>query len=78
MPSALTRKMPVPPMPSSGLKMTSWCLAWKARRRASSDVTRVGEVNSENWAMASFSLWSRMADGLLKTRAPCFSASSSR
>jgi hypothetical protein len=30
-PSALTRKMPMPPMPSSGLRMTSRCSAWKAR-----------------------------------------------
>ncbi len=33
-PSSRTRKMPVPPMPSSGLKITSRCSAWKARRRA--------------------------------------------
>ncbi len=43
-PSLFTRKMPAPPMPSSGLKITSPCLAWKARRRAASEVTMVGEV----------------------------------
>src|SRR5450830_646090 len=72
MPSSLTRKMPAPPMPSRGLKMTSPCWAWKARRRVSLEVTRVGAVNCENWAIDSFSLWLRMAAGLLKMRALLF------
>ncbi|MNY73486.1 hypothetical protein D3C86_2122890 [compost metagenome] len=77
-PSALMRNTPAPPMPSSGFRMMSWCSLWKARRRASLEATRVGAVNCENWAMDSFSLWSRMADGRLNTRAPCFSASCSK
>ncbi|MCY1238926.1 hypothetical protein D9M72_516870 [compost metagenome] len=45
--------------------------------RARSRVTSVGVMNSGCWAIASFSEWSRIARGLLNTRAPCCSASSS-
>ncbi|MCY1238908.1 hypothetical protein D9M72_516690 [compost metagenome] len=45
--------------------------------RARSRVTSVGVMYSGYWAMASFSEWSRIARGLLNTRAPCDSASSS-
>jgi len=76
-PSALTRKMPIPPMPSSGFKMMSWCSAWKARTACASRVTSVGPMCWGNSMMASFSGWSRRARGLLNTLAPSRSACSS-
>mmetsp|Transcript_21599 Transcript_21599/g.51231 ORF Transcript_21599/g.51231 Transcript_21599/m.51231 type:complete len:524 (-) Transcript_21599:4591-6162(-) len=77
-PSSLTRKMPMPPMPSRGLRMMSRCSAWKARISAGSRVTSVGAMNSGNSKIASFSGCSRSAPGLLKTRAPSRSAWLSR
>ena len=46
MPSSLTRKMPAPPMPSSGLRMMSPCSRWKARtaRRIARHQGRRGEL----------------------------------
>ena len=76
--SALTRKMPMPPMPSSGLRMMSWCSAWKARIAAAERVTSVGAMNCGNSRIASFSGWSRSDAALLNTRAPSRSACSSR
>ena len=62
MPSAPTRKMPMPPMPSSGFRMMSPCSAWKALQLASaSRVTSVGAMNCGNSRIASFSGWSRSA-----------------
>ncbi|CFM10245.1 Uncharacterised protein [Bordetella pertussis] len=49
------RKIPVPPMSSSGLTMTSPCAAWNALMRAMSRVTSVGVVRSGNSVIASFS-----------------------
>ncbi|MNT58236.1 hypothetical protein D3C72_1956600 [compost metagenome] len=72
------RNTPVPPMPSSGLTMTSWCLSWNALRRAMLRVTSVGAVNSLISVIASFSGWFRMAAPPLNTQAPCASAYSSR
>ena len=76
--SARTRKMDVPPMPSSGFTMASPCASMKACSASVSRVTSVGVVNSANFAMASFSLWSRIARGWLNTRAPSRCAASSR
>ena len=71
---SVRRKMPMPPMPSSGLTMMSPCSAKKARTSAARVETRVGAVNREKFKMASFSLKSRMACPLLNTFAPCCSA----
>ena len=73
-----TRKMPMPPMPSSGFRMMSRCSAWKRLMSLASRVTSVGPMNCGNSRMASFSGWSRNARGRLKTRAPSRSACSSR
>jgi hypothetical protein len=45
---------------------------------AASRVTSVGAMKSANFAIAIFSLWSRIARGALYTRAPSASARSSR
>jgi len=45
--------------------------------RAASRVTSVGAVKRANSAMASFSLWSRIASGALNTRAPSRAAAES-
>src|SRR5258706_2960482 len=68
--SMRTRKMFSPPITSRRFSTTSRSAAMKACRRAASRVTRVGAVKRANSAMASFSLWSRIASGALKTRAP--------
>ena len=72
---SVRRKMPMPPMPSSGLMMMSPCSAKNARTSAERVVTRVGAVKRLKFRMASFSLKSRMACPLLKTLAPCSAAS---
>ena len=77
-PSAFTRKMPMPPMPSSGFRMMSPCSAWKAFTSAALRVTSVGGAYCGNCISASFSGWSRSAAGLLNTLAPSRSACSSR
>jgi len=65
-------------MPSSGFTMTSPSVSTNACSSAGSRVTRVGAMNCANLPIASFSLWSRIARGRLKTRAPSRSAASSR
>ena len=50
------------------------CSSMNASISAVSRVTSVGAMNSANFAIASFSLWSRTARGRLKTRAPSRSA----
>jgi len=45
--------------------------------RAGSRLTSVGEVKRANSAIASFSLWSRIASGALNTRAPSRTAADS-
>ncbi len=54
-PSAPTRKIPMPPMPSSGFRMISWCSAWKRLTSSSSRVTSVGLTYCGNSMIASFS-----------------------
>ena len=76
--SVRTRKMPLPPMPSSGLKITSPCSARNSRSTGSRLVTSVGGANCGKRATASFSLKSRMVRGSFTTRAPWRAASSSR
>ena len=65
-PSGPTRKMPMPPMPSSGFRMMSRCSAWKRFTSAASRVTSVGPMNCGNSRIASFSGWSRSARGLVE------------
>ncbi len=77
MPSGFTRNTPIPPIPSSGFRITSPCSAWNARSRFASRVTSVGATNCGNSPIASFSEWSRIDCALLNTRAPARSASSS-
>jgi hypothetical protein len=60
-----TRNTDVPPMPSNGFTTTSSWSSMNWPTRAMSRVTSVGAMNSPNLAMASFSLWSRIARGRL-------------
>src|SRR5688572_11981052 len=69
--------MPAPPMPSSRLSTTFLCSSTNACRSRIDRLTSEGTVNCGNSAMANFSLWSRIARGALKTRAPWRSASPS-
>src|SRR5690242_17404554 len=68
--SLRTRKMFSPPITSRRFTTTSRCSSMKACSRSGSRDTSVGGANAGNSAIASFSLWSRMASGALKTRAP--------
>ena len=72
--SLRTRKIWLPPMPSSGFRMASRCASTKASSGAAWRVTSVGTANCGNSATASFSEWSRSACGRLTTRAPSASA----
>ena len=74
----LARKIDVPPIPSSSLNTASSCSSTNARNSSAERVTSVGGVNCGNSAIASFSLWLRIASGSLKTRAPSRTACSSR
>ena len=75
--SARTLNMPLPPMPSSGLRMVSPSSSTKAWILCGSRLTRVVAAYSGNSVMASFSEWSRIARGSLKTLAPACTARSS-
>src|SRR6266581_784397 len=68
--SARTRKMFSPPMTSSRFSTTSRSASMNAWTRPGSRVTSVGAAKRANSAMASFSLWSRIASGALNTLAP--------
>ncbi len=56
----------MPPMPSSGFRMMSWCSAWNARIAAAERVTSVGAMNCGNSRIASFSGWSRSKAALVE------------
>jgi len=75
--SFLTRKIWLPPMPSSGLRITSPSSSMKAWISTASRATSEVAMNCGNSVIASFSEWSRIARGLLNTRAPAWAASSS-
>jgi hypothetical protein len=62
--------MLLPPMPSSGLRMTSPSSSMKAWMSAGSRAISVVGVNCGNSVMATFSEWSRIARGLFQMRAP--------
>src|SRR6185436_11952198 len=68
--SVRTRNTFSPPMTSSRFTTTSRCSSTNAWMRAGSRDTSVGAAKRANSAIASFSLWSRIASGALKTRAP--------
>ena len=55
----VTRKMPRPPMPSSGFNTTSPCSAANRRNSPASRATRVGAMHCGNSSANSFSLQSR-------------------
>ena len=69
--SGRTRKMLSPPMPSSGLRITSRCSSRKARIARRSRVTSVGAMNCGNSQDAELLVVVAQRGGLLKTRAPC-------
>jgi len=75
--SARTRKMPVPPMPSSGLRMASPMSSMKAFRSCAARAMSVGAVNCANSVMAIFSEWSRTERGWFQTFTPAAAARSS-
>src|SRR5712692_2882061 len=75
--SARTRKMFSPPMMSSRFSTTSRSPSMNAWTRPGSRVTSVGAAKRANSAMASFSLWSRIASGALNTLAPSRTAADS-
>ena len=66
-PSAVIRKIPEPPMPSSGLRMMSPCVFWNARMSSCFDETTVFGIKALNSVANSFSLQSRIACGSLTT-----------
>src|SRR5713101_2537411 len=72
--SARTRKMFSPPMTSSRFSTTSRSASMNACTRPGSRVTSVGAAKRANSAIASFSLWSRIASGALNTLAPSSTA----
>ena len=76
--SAVRRKMPIPPMPSSGLTMTSWWVLIKSRIWVCLLVTIVGVISSGNCVANNFSLQSRTLSGLLTTNTPARWAYSSK
>src|SRR5712692_5755660 len=75
--SARTRKMFSPPMTSSRFSTTSRSASMNACTRPGSRVTSVGAAKRANSAIASFSLWSRIASGALNTLAPSRTAADS-
>ena len=76
--SRRTRKMLMPPMPSSFLNTTSPCSAWKSISSALRDATISGGVHAAKRVAKNFSLQSRKARGAFTTSAPCSAARSSR